>query len=544
MEPSSSFAPRLTPASTYGPIAAMPAPTPVSRGSWSALIPWRLALLALLLTVFPCAHAADPPQIAHFHHDAVLGTSLDLQVQAPSDQQAAAVETAILDEIERLRKILSAYDETSEVSKVNASTAPVPCSPELLEVLGFYDFWTARSRGAYNGHLGELIGTWKAAEKAGAPPPPAALAPIVRSLALPGWKLDQKARTVTRLTTGTLDLNSLGKGYIISKAVVAARAKVPAAQGIFLNIGGDIFAAGTPAPGAPWTVSVADPTHPEDNAAPLTQVKLANRAISTSAAYERGYNFGGKHYSHILDPRTGYPATGAASATVITGNSANANALATTLCVLRPEEGLDLARQIPDTECLIVGLDGRMFRTPHFASYEIPPPQPQLAPATMPPAPGNPSAWPAKYQVSIAISLKMPAPNGRPPRRPYMALWVEDPNGKRVRTIAVWGNAPRYLPDLIEWWKLAQQDQQWATTVTKATRPAGQYKLAWDGLDDQGKPLPSGSYTVVLEVNRQHGSHAIESGKIDCNRLPSTGTIPATVEFGQATLSYGPAPSS
>ncbi len=491
-------------------------------------------LLAVLGVVAP--GRAVEPQVFPFHHDDVLGTSLDLQVQAPDATQAAAAEAAILAEIERLRKILSTYDPASDVSKVNTTAGPVACPPELLEVLGFYDFWTAKSRGAYNGHLGELISTWKAAEKAGAPPTPAVLQPIVRSLALPGWKLDLAAHTVTRLTTGTLDINSLGKGYIISKAIVAARTQAPAAKGILLNVGGDIFASGSLAPGVPWTVGVANPMHNEDNAPPLTQVKLIDRAISTSAAYERGYTFAGKHYSHIFDPRTGYPAGGIASATVITGNSANANALATTLCVLRPEEGLELVRQIPDTDCLIVGADGRLFRSPRFATYEIP--RLPVAPAVAPAA--NPGSWPAKYQVTISITLKTPPPGAKPPRRPYVAVWVEDPSGKRVRTVAVWGKAPKYLPDLIEWWKQAQQDQQWASTVTKATRPAGQYRLAWDGLDDQGKPLPSGTYSVVLETNRQFGAHAMESGKIDCNRLPAQGTIPASPEFGSSTLSFGP----
>ena len=78
-------------------------------------------------------------------------------------------------------------------------------------------------------------------------------------------------------------------------------------------VGGDIFASGVATSATPWIVGVANPLHSEDNAPPLTQVRLSDRAISTSAAYERGFTFAGKHYSHILDPRTGYPATGAAS---------------------------------------------------------------------------------------------------------------------------------------------------------------------------------------------------------------------------------------
>jgi FAD:protein FMN transferase len=507
----------------------------------------RAVLLGWLLFVWPLTDRAHADgEGFKFHHDGVLGTSLDLQVNTADAQQAALVETTILAEIERLRKILSTYDPASDVSRVNAAMAPVAVSPELLEVLGFYDFWTLRSKGAYNGHLGELIGTWRAAEKAGAPPTPAVLAPIVRALAQPGWKLDTTARTVARLTSGTLDINSLGKGYIISKAVVAARAKAPGTQGLLLNIGGDLFASGVAGPATPWTIGVADPMHNEDNAPPLTQVRLSDRAISTSAAYERGYTFGGKHYSHILDPRTGYPAAGAASATVITANSANGNALATTLCVLKPEEGLALAGQIPDTDCLIVGMDGKQYRSPRFARYEIAQPAvagtspPSSPPAT--PAPAAPAGtWPAKYQVTISINLKTPSgANAQKIRKPYMAVWVEDANSKRVRTVAVWGRQPKYLPDLSTWWNVAKDDQQWAMSVTKATRAAGQYKLAWDGLDDQAKPLPTGTYTIFLEVNRQFGTHATESGQIVCNRIPAQGTIPAGSEFGQATLSFGP----
>ena len=148
---------------------------------------------------------------------------------------------------------------------------------------------------------------------------------------------------------------------------------MPEIKGLLLNIGGDIFASGHPAPGTPWTISVANPARSEDNAPPLTQLRLSDRAVSTSAAYERGYNIGGKHYSHIFDPRTGQPAEGSASATVIAPYSANSNALATTLCVLKPTEGLELAKQIPDVECLIIGADGQQYRSAHFAAYEVPP---------------------------------------------------------------------------------------------------------------------------------------------------------------------------
>jgi hypothetical protein len=355
---------------------------------------------------------------------------------------------------------------------------------------------------------------------------------IVRGLSQPAWRLDRVAGTAMRLPGGGLTVDSLGKGYILSKAAVAVRAKVPAVQAFEINIGGDIFASGSG-----WVVGVADPKHSADNAPPLTRVRLGDRAISTSAAYERGYTVGGKRYSHIFDPRTGQPAAGVASATVVAANNANANALATTLCVLKPEEGLALVAQIPDAECLIVTEDGRHLRSAHFAALEVAPAAGET-PAVAPTVAGG--GWPAGFQVTLALTLKTPD-SDRKVKRPYVAVWVETAEGKRVRTVAVWGKQRKYLPDLSNWWKVAKADEEWAQSITRATRAAGQHRLVWDGLDDVGKPLPPGTYTLFLEVNREHGTHATSSGKIVCEKMPAKGTIPAGSEFEAAEISFGPA---
>ena len=174
--------------------------TPILRPDHGRrLAPWLVAMLVMFAPAFLRLTAAEP-QIFKFHHDNILGTSLDLVVSATDAQQAAGAETVVLDEIERLRKILSTYDPASDISKLNASSGPVPCPPELIQVLSYYDYWSAKSKGAYNGHLGELIAAWKAAEKAGALPDAATLQPIVQRLALPGWSIDPVAKTVTKLT--------------------------------------------------------------------------------------------------------------------------------------------------------------------------------------------------------------------------------------------------------------------------------------------------------------------------------------------------------
>lgn len=489
------------------------------------------AFLLLCTLLLPLALRAAEPGVFAFHHEGVLGTSLDLQVAAADAQQAAAAESAVLAEIERMRKILSTYDPASEISRVNAATGTVKCSQELLDVLAGYDWWNAKSGGAYNGHLGDLIRVWRTAEQAGAMPDTAALQRTVAALRVPAWKIDAAAKTVTRTTAQPLNVDSLGKGYILSKVAAVARAKAP--QGFLINIGGDIFAGGRA-----WKVGIADPKNSADNAPPLTEVNLKDLAISTSAAYERGYTIAGQRHSHILDPRTGQPAAGVASATVVAANSAVSNALATTLCVLKPDEGLAFANTIPGVACLIVAADGRQLRTANFAALEgrlpvatvLPPPQPMA----------KAGAWPPGFQVTLSLTLKTPTVSGkRRVKRPYVAVWIEDADGKRVRTVAVWGNHPKYMHDLREWWKVAREDAAWAATITRATRSAGSHRIAWDGMDDKGAPLPPGTYTVVLEVNREHGTYSVERGTIACARIPAQGKIPGSAEFAEAQIAFG-----
>jgi FAD:protein FMN transferase len=518
------------------------------------------------------ADRSQPPSSAdsatfHFHHENILGTSMDLKVFATHEAEAKQVEALILAEIERLRKILSTYDPESDISKVNASEDPVPCAPELIEVLGIYESWTARSNGAYNGHIGELVRLWKEAEKTGTPPDATALGPVVARLSLPGWTLDQSAGTVQRLNRQNLNVDSLGKGYIIGKAVAAATSQAPSTGGIFLNIGGDILAWGTQGPDTPWKAGVANPLQSADNAPPLTELNLGNHAISTSGSYQRGFTVGGKRYSHILNPLTGLPADGVASATVIADNPATSNALATTLCVLPPDEGLKLVQATPGTECLIVTADGKELRSPHFASLEVPstrnaaiadtanppPVSPEPAPAvptpssTAAPVPDDPTKWPPNHKVTINLSLKTPTkfkkvgPKVKDPnRKSYVAIWATDSSNKRVRTVAVWGNQPKHIHEHAEWWKEAKRDVPWAHSVSRATRSPGQYRIEWDGLDDKQNPLPQGNYTLYVEVTREYGDHEVQSMQLSCGKHPSQYTLPATSESDATVIVYGP----
>jgi thiamine biosynthesis lipoprotein ApbE len=507
----------------------------------SSRVSARLGIVLLLGATFTwlvlasqqdAAARRNTAQEFYFHHDHILGTSLDVWLTARDETAAQQAEAAILAEIERLRRVFSLYDDASELSRLNCTRGPMVASADLFAVLKLYETWQERSARAFHGQLGELVRVWKEAERTQQEPDDATLSHIVHQLGKRGWRLDEATRTVTRLTDQPLNLNSIAKGFIIQKAASAALAKVASLDGLLLNLGGDMFVWGKDDAGSSgWTIGVQNPNEPHDNAEPIARVRLNNLAIATSGGYERYYTIHGQRHSHLFDPRTGRSAEGAASATVIARDNVTANALATTLCVLTPDEGLRLVAATPGAECLIVARDGRQVRSAGFPALEI-----AVAHRVEQGKEEKADAWPAGYQVNLTLTI--PNVAAKKYRRPYVAVWVENAEAKPVRTITVWGNNPRWIKDLPQWWKFAKNDDTLVKAVSRATRAPGKYSLVWDGKDDKGTRLPQGAYTVHVEVHREHGKLVRQTGKIVCGAEPAQITLAANAETGATLIDY------
>ena len=482
----------------------------------------------------PLALADEPTagvQLFAFHHANVLGTAMDLTVFASTKAEAETAERAVLAEIDRLKKILSAYDAEGEVARLNASPVngpAVPASPEFIEVLKRYDDLSRRTNGAYSGHAGDIIALWKQAEKDGKLPTDADLLAAATRNKAPAWEIDESAKTVRRIADQQINVDSLGKGYIIDKAVQAATAKPGQIKGLMLNIGGDLRTWGLPgtAKGALWSVGIQDPAHPELNAKPLTSVFVpANASVSTSGAYQRFYTIDGKRYSHIIDARTGKSGRNQA-ATVIAPDSATANALATICCTLRFAEAMQLVRSIPNVDCLIVLADGTAIRTDGFKEFEDRSLAAQHTPRT-------PSQFPAGYKLAIDLQVQPQQ------HRPYVFAWVTDSAGKYVKTLAAYGDERRWLTEMKEWWKFAANNKALLST-THATQAAGNYPLAWDGTNEKGSGVPLGKYNIWVEVGAEHGPYSVKFAAIEVGQKLVTGKINKSSAFDEVALRYGP----
>ena len=154
--------------------------------------------------------------------------------------------------------------------------------------------------------------------------------------------------------------------------------------------------------------------------------------------------------------------------------------------------------------------------------------------------------WDDRFE--LAVDLEIAAQEaGRRYHRPYVAVWVEDSDGKPVRTISAWvnttGRGPRYIRELRRWFSAAR-DQQDAggpdlvATVSSATRNPGQYTVTWNGRDERGNAVEQGSYRVVIEASREHGTYQLMQQDLTLGAKPIAADLPGNEEIGRARVEY------
>ena len=311
------------------------------------------------------------------------------------------------------------------------------------------------------------------------------------------------------------NVDALGKAFIIDRAIERARG-VRGVESALVNIGGDIALSG-----GGRRIGVTDPRVPFDNAPPLTSVVLQSGAIATSGSYTRA--------RHLLDPRTGRPVDRLSSATVVAPDAVTANALATASCIAGADTGLMLVDRMPGASALFVTSSGDERRTSGFVAIE-----------QAPIAAADPAGWPNGFRLTLKMTLVQTS--GRAGlHRPYVGVWAENASNKMVRILAFWANERRYYTELSILFNRAGRSQDRLHSVARATRAPGAYELMWDGLDDQGAPVPSGAYKITVETNQEGGSYAKQSGIITCGDQPAEISLPASVNVEPISIRYGPA---
>jgi thiamine biosynthesis lipoprotein len=501
-----------------------------------------LAILAVSPGLAGSSTTSERGRLYDFHFENVMGTSLEIKVVAFSPAQSESAEKAVLGEIDRESHILSSWDPNSEFSAwFRTMNQPIRVSPELFEVLNLFDEWRERTHGALDASAEAITQVWKRAAAENRLPSQTELDAAVASVHRVHWRLDSVNQTAMHTSDAPLALNSFVKSYIVGRAADAALG-ASNARGIVVNVGGDLVVRGD------WRepVAVADPQSDAENGAPIARLAIRDRSVATSGDYRRGVEIGGRHYSHIVDPRTGMPADQIISSTVIAENPAVAGALATALSVMAPEESARLVASMPGVEYLLVKENGERIVSGGWKSFEAAPAwqerafRPAAVRQAVPAQSGGPR-WDQKYELIVTIELSLI--EGFRVHRPYVVVWIEDEAHAPVRTIALWFAKYKYLNELRAWsrdesTRSVSQDTHIMNSVSSATRPPGKYSFRWDGKDDFGNFVKPGKYTVMIEAAREHGTYQLMHQEMDFNGSPKQFQLPGDVEIASATLDY------
>jgi FAD:protein FMN transferase len=292
------------------------------------------------------AHRVDETRLS-------MGSLVALTAWTEDEPLAHRAFDDVFKEFDRLDALMSVWKPGSDVLRVNAAAGdhPVAVSADTLDVLQIAREVSDWTDGTFDVTFGALADVWKFDQDQDDSVPTAA--EIARRLPLIDYKaivIDKSAGTVFLERKGMrVHLGGIGKGYAVDRAAAILRAR--GLRDFMIQAGGDLYVAGMRGD-RPWTLGIADPRAPDGP--PFAQVELRDRTFSTSGDYERFFMKNGVRYHHILDLRTGQPARGCRSVTLVSDRAVIADALAKGVFILGPEKGMALIARLPDVEGVIV----------------------------------------------------------------------------------------------------------------------------------------------------------------------------------------------
>lgn len=282
----------------------------------------------------------------------LMGSRFDITVVASNEKEGNAFIDLAVTEISRIEKLISSWDSNSETSLINdnAGVAPVKVNKELFDLIERSLAISNLTNGAFDISYASMDRIWKFDGSMTEMP---AEEEIIKSVVKVGYQkiiLDSEEKTVfLKLKDMKIGFGAIGKGYAADKAknlLIENGVKA----GI-INASGDLNAWGKQSNGKDWMVAITNPLNKEKA---FSWLPINDAAVVTSGNYEKFVKFNGIRYSHIIDPRTGYPSTGIISVTIFTSNAEFADAISTSIFVMGVETGLDFINQLQGVDCIIV----------------------------------------------------------------------------------------------------------------------------------------------------------------------------------------------
>jgi thiamine biosynthesis lipoprotein len=284
-------------------------------------------------------------------------------VSDSSDKAETAIDKAFSD-IEKIDKLVDFFSDRSEITEINrnAGQKPVTISNETLEILERAIYASEKTGGAFDVTIGTEISLWDFHNKT---KPEDKV--IKQRLNLVNYKnliINKNASSAYLKKKGMLiDPGGIAKGYAADKAVEVMK-KNGVKSGL-VSIAGDIKAFGFKPDGRPWKIGIKNPRGNDESDEIMATIELTDMAISTSGDYERYFIIDGKRHHHILNPKTGYPAEGCRSVSIVAKEGAITDPFSTGLFIIGAEKGIKLLEEM-GIDGIIVDKDGKIHTTPNL----------------------------------------------------------------------------------------------------------------------------------------------------------------------------------
>lgn len=328
-------------------------------------------LLGAVDAVVDAAGSSETTLLLHLRRRA-MATNFEiiLPYGTPAAVQMGEAAFSLLDALEEQ---MSVYRESSEISRLNrvASRKPVRVEDRLFDLLALAERIHRETAGAYDITAGALIKAWGFFRGPRRVPEDAERTAAQERSGMKWVTLDAQRRTVSYQKPGLeMNLGSIGKGYALDRMAHLLREAWGASRMLLHGGTSSVYAGGCPDDDERgWQVAIV---HPWDRGRRLAQVWLRDRALGTSAATHQHLEYNGRKLGHILDPRTGWPASGIASASVLAPSAAEADALSTAFyvggiecaqdyCTRHPGVAAILLREGEAAEPIVVGLAPHEF---------------------------------------------------------------------------------------------------------------------------------------------------------------------------------------
>ena len=298
-----------------------------------------------------------------------MGSDFEITIVEKNESRANYFLDLAIKEISRIEKLISSWDKNSQTSKINlnAGIKPIKVDKELFDLISRSLKVSQLSQGAFDISYASLDKVWYFNKKMLKIPSEEEIKKSVSNVGFGNIILNQKNQTVFLKKKGMkIGFGAIGKGYAADMAQLIL-IKNNVKSGI-INASGDLTAWGGKPSGEDWMVAIVNPLNKDKI---FSWLPIKNKAVVTSGNYEKFINFNGKLYSHIIDPRTGYPSEGILSVTIFAEQAELADALATSVFVLGEEIGMNLINQLKGIDCIIINDKNKIIKSKNIEIEKI-----------------------------------------------------------------------------------------------------------------------------------------------------------------------------